>query len=162
MKLLPVFCMAVLLAGIAGGAQAQTLNFNLTGTILPGVCRFTVADVNLGTYTATQFTGSFATPFVDVPVTSAGCDPLVATVHMRVTGTPDVANASLFRGLAGVGVELQVKLPNAPVVPAGTTVTFPPVASGSVYMFQARFRQSAPNVAAGRVSSPITLTVTYN
>jgi len=142
--------------------QAQTVNFNLTGTITPGVCRFTANNVDLGTYASTLFTGSYVTPFVDVPVTSQGCDPLVTSVHMRVTGTADVANAALFRGVTGIGIELQRKSPVLAVVPAGTNVDFTPVASGGTYLFQARFSQSAPTVAAGTVSSPVTINITYN
>lgn len=162
MKSIPAVLIATLLAGAASASHAQSLGFNLTGTILPGACRFTVADVDLGTYSATQFTGAFTTPFVDVPVTSTGCDPLITTVHMRVTGTADTANAALFRGLAGVGVELQRKSPVLAIVPAGTNVDFSPVASGGSYMFQARFKQSAAGVAAGRVTSPVTIAITYN
>ena len=142
--------------------QAQTVNFNLTGTITPGVCRFAVADRDLGTYASTLFTGSYTTPFVDVPVTSQGCDPLVTLVHMRVTGTADAVNANLFRGVTGIGIELRRKSPATAVVPAGTTVDFTPVASGGTYLFEARFRQSAATVAAGTVSAPVTINITYN
>lgn len=143
--------------------EAQTLNFNLTGTIKPGVCNFTAADVNLGDYFATDFptVGSSPSSFFEVPITSQGCDPTVASIHMRVTGTPDAANPALFRGVAGVGIEMRQKIPVRAVVPAGTTVDFSPVASGATYLFEARFKRSA-TVTAGTVSSPITINVTYN
>ena len=142
--------------------QAQTVNFNLTGTITPGVCRFTANDVDLGTYASTFFTAvGTSTSFVDVPITSQGCDPLVTSIHMRVTGTPDITNSALFRGVAGVGIELQRKNPVLAVVPAGTTVDFNPAASGATYLFQARFQRSN-TVAAGAVSSPVTINITYN
>ncbi|WP_250625681.1 fimbrial protein [Pinirhizobacter soli] len=142
--------------------QAQTVNFNLTGTITPGVCRFTAANVDLGTFASTSFTGSTTTPFVDVPITSTGCDPLVTLVHMRVTGTADLANGNLFRGVTGIGIELRRKTPATAVRPAGTIVDFTPVASGSTYLFEARFSQSAPTVAAGTVTAPVTINITYN
>lgn len=41
------------LSGAASAQTATTTNFNVTGTILPGVCRIAVADVDLGTYQAT-------------------------------------------------------------------------------------------------------------
>lgn len=142
--------------------QAQTVNFNLTGTITPGVCRFTANDVDLGTYASTFFTAvGTTTNFVDVPITSSGCDPLVTSIHMRVTGTPDSDNTALFRGVAGVGIELQRWAGAVPIVPAGTTVDFSPVANGGTYRFQARFKRSA-TVTAGAVSSPVTINVTYN
>jgi type 1 fimbria pilin len=152
----------VLLWPCAFALHAQTLTFNLTGTILPGTCRWSVADVDLGTYNATLFTGSYTTNWVDVPVSSSGCDPLVTTVHMRVTGNADVANAALFRGIAGIGIELQVKPNGAAIVPAGTTVNWNAASGGASYLYQARFRQSAATVASGTVRSPVTMNITYN
>jgi type 1 fimbria pilin len=161
-KVLPrLFALTALSVG-SFGLQAQTLSFNLTGTILPGTCRWSVNNVDLGTYNATLFTGSYTTSFVDVPVVSSGCDPLVTQVHMRVTGNPDAANPALFRGLAGIGIELQTKTTATPVIPAGTVVDWTAVTGGASYLFQARFRQSAPTVASGLVSSPVTLNITYN
>lgn len=150
-----------LIAG-AASAQAQSVTFNLTGTITPGVCVFSANDVDLGTYSATLFTGSYTTNFVDVPITSTRCDPLVTSIHMRVTGTADTANAALFRGVTGIGVELRQKTTNAAIVPAGSTVNFNAVAGAATYFLEARFRQSAPTVAAGTVRSPVTIQFTYN
>ncbi|WP_250633758.1 fimbrial protein [Pinirhizobacter soli] len=143
--------------------QAQTLNFNLTGTITPGVCRFTTADVDLGTFATTSFTAiGSTTTFVDVPITSSGCDPLVTSIHMRVTGNADAANTNLFRGVTGIGIQLQRTTGAVAIVPAGTTLDFSPVTSGNTYNFRARFMRSATTMAAGSVSSPITINVTYN
>lgn len=142
--------------------HAQTLTFNLTGTILPGTCRFTVSDVDLGNFNATLFTGSYTTNWVDVPVASSGCDPLVTSIHMRVTGNADATDAALFRGVAGIGIELQTKASGRPIVPAGTTINWTPAAGSVRYLYQARFKQSETTVVSGTVRSPITINVTYN
>ncbi|MFC4761899.1 fimbrial protein [Dyella koreensis] len=154
--------LAVGLLACAASVQAQSVTFNVTGTITPGVCVFTANDVDLGTYSATTFTGSTTTGWVDVPIRSTRCDPLVTVVHMRVTGTADAADAALFRGVSGIGVELQQKISGTPIVPAGTTVNFTTVPGAASYMLQGRFKQSAPTVAAGTVRSPVTIQFTYN
>jgi type 1 fimbria pilin len=164
MKLLPLKALIVmgLLVGTVA-AHAQSVTFNLTGTINPGVCVFTAADVDLGTFPATDFTAvGTAKTFVDVEVKSSRCDPLVTSIHMRVSGTADAASNALFRGVTGIGIELQKKSPATAVVPAGTTVDFTPVAGAGSYMFQARFKQSAATVASGTVKAPVTIAFTYN
>ena len=142
--------------------QAQSpLTFNLTGTITPGVCRFTVPDVDLGTYSATLFTGSYATAPVNVPVTIQQCDPLVTAVHMTASGVADATDSTLFKGVDGIGIELRSALGNL-IRPAGAVVNFTPVAGGGTYTFKAKFKQSAATVAAGTVTRPITINITYN
>lgn len=147
--------------GVAsGGAAAQSRpDFFVTGTILPGVCRIAVDDVDLGTYRATQFTGAFVTPFTPVNVVVSQCDPLVTRVALRFDGVADVNDASLFQAVAGIGIELQETASGQRVSP-GTTVQRSS-AAGS-HAFRARFSQSATPVAAGQVSRPITVTMTYN
>ena len=129
-------------------SKAQTLNFNITATILPGVCRFSVSDTDLGTYYATDFTGvGTVKTFVNVPIHSTGCDPL--------------ASAAYFRGINGVGIELQ-SIGGAAITPSGTTVAYSAVGGANDYMLRARLRQTATTVAAGAIRSAVTVTVAYN
>lgn len=155
----------LLIAGLsllAEAAQAQTVNFNLTGNILPGVCRFTAADVDLGTYYATEFTAVGTTKtWVDVPVRSTGCDPLVTVIHMNVSGTADAADSAHFRGVAGIGIEMQ-NPGGLAIRPSGTNVNYVAASGATNYMLRARFRQTAAVVAAGSVRSAVTIQVTYN
>jgi len=144
----------------AGQATAQTTtNFNITGTILPGVCRIAVNDVNLGTFQATAFTGASTTAFVPVNVVVSQCDPLITRVALRFSGTADAANAALFQGVTGIGVELQYTSTAARVSPNGLVQMS--TAAGT-HAFRARFTQSAATVAAGTVTRPITVAMTYN
>ncbi|MNN12726.1 S-fimbrial adhesin protein SfaS precursor [compost metagenome] len=143
-------------------ANAQSLTFNLTGNILPGVCRFTVTDVDLGTYYATEFSAIGTTKtWVDVPIRSTSCDPLVTTIHMGVAGTADVLDSAYFRGVSGIGIELQ-SAGGVAIRPSGTNVNFSAVAGANNYMLRARFRQTAATIAAGNVRSAVTIQVTYN
>ncbi len=156
-------CAAIVFAAasLASPAQAQSVTFNLTGEVLPGVCQFTVNDVDLGSYVATQFTGAFNGAWVNVPVQVTRCDPLITKIAMRITGVADASKATYFRGLTGVGVELQQGIaPNTPIVPAGTTLSY--TTAAGTYMLRARMAQTAASVAAGRFSAPVTITLSYN
>ncbi len=144
----------------AGHAAAQTTTtFNVTGTILPGVCRIAVADVSLGTYQATLFTGAYASPFQPVNVVVSQCDPLVTRVALRFDGNADTSNAQLFQGVPGIGIELQYTSSGARVAPGGTAQM---ATAAATHAFRARFVQSRATVSAGTVSRPITVTMTYN
>ena len=155
----PGLWLATLLA-LPSAAFAQTIaHFNVTGTILPGVCRIAVADVDLGTYQATQFTGAFSTPFQPIEVRVSQCDPLVTRIGLRFTGSADSNDATLFQGVAGIGIELQRTSNSTRLPPGGWTQM--DTAAGT-HAFRARFVQSAATVSAGTVSRPITVSMTYN
>ena len=159
-SLLRIAAVVALGLGVSHAARAQTTtNFNVTGTILPGICRIAVADVDLGTYTATQFTGAFNTPYMPINVVVSQCDPLITRIALRFDGTADTANAALFAGVTGIGIELQNTATSTRVAP-GTTVQR--VTAAGTHAFRARFMQSAATVAAGQASRPITVTMTYN
>lgn len=147
------------LSGAASAQTATTTNFNVTGTILPGVCRIAVADVDLGTYQATQFSGAFSTPFQAVNVVVSQCDPLVARVGLHFNGVADSNDATLFQGVVGIGIELQRTSSGARLRPGGWTQM---ATAAGTHAFRARFVQSAATVSAGAVSRPITVTMTYN
>ncbi|MEG2802903.1 fimbrial protein [Stenotrophomonas sp.] len=143
----------------ASAQTTTTTNFNVTGTILPGVCRIAVADVDLGTYQATQFTGAFTTPFQAVSVVVSQCDPLVSRVGLRFAGTADGADATLFQGVAGIGIELQRTATGTRLAPGGLAQM---TTAAGTHAFRVRFVQSAATVAAGTVNRPITVSMTYN
>lgn len=155
-------CVAVLGLCASACVHAQsvtTTTFNVTGTILPGVCRIAVADVDLGTYQSTQFTGAFNTPYQAVSVVVSQCDPQVTRIALRFDGTTDTADATLFQGVPGIGVELQLVTPATRIAPGTSTQL---TTAAGTYAFRARFMQSAATVAAGNVSRPITVRMTYN
>ena len=150
------------LLGCAGAATAQsTQTFTASGEILPGVCKIVFPDVDLGSHRASLFTGSYQTPYVEFDGTVSDCDPLVLRVRMTFTGIADVNNAALFQGVDGVGIELARAVGgfSAPIPPGGSS---PFATAAGVYPFRARFVQSSATVLPGRVTRPVTVTLTYN
>jgi len=146
----------------AASVQAQDSQaFTMSGEILPGVCKVSFPDVNLGSHQSSLFTGSYGTAYVDFNGTVTDCGPLVRRVAMTFTGVADSNDSGLFLGVSGVGIELVrvVGTLNVPIAPGGTTQFVTPA---GVYPFRARFLQSAATVAAGRVTRPITVSLTYN
>jgi len=147
---------------VAAGARAQdSQTFTASGEILPGVCKIAFPDVPLGSHPASLFTGSYGTPYIDFNGTVSDCDPLVLRVTMTFVGNADPDNAALFQGVPGVGIELvrAVGGLNVPIPPGGSTLF---ATATGIYPFRARFLQSAATVAAGRVTRPVTVSLTYN
>lgn len=152
----------LLLAFAAGSARAQDSQpFTVSGEILPGACRISFPDVDLGSHQAKLFTGSYGTPYIDFSGTVSDCDPLVLRVAMSFDGAADVDNATLFLGTPGVGVEV-VRVAgslNVPLPPGSKTQY---ATAQGTYPFRARLLQSAATVSAGRIQRPITVSLTYN
>ncbi|WP_414491805.1 fimbrial protein [Stenotrophomonas maltophilia] len=162
MKLQTMGWLVLLCSALPGVAAAQeSTAFNLTGRILPGVCRIAASDVDLGTFYATDFTGVGTTkPWITTSIQVSNCDPLITRVALSFSGTADTANANYFRGVAGIGIEMERESPSTPVRPAGTTLQY--ATANGLYMVRARFRQTAATVAAGSVSSAVTVSMSYN
>ncbi|AWH33325.1 MULTISPECIES: fimbrial protein [Stenotrophomonas] len=152
----------LMLALATANVQAQDSQpFSVSGEILPGACRVSFPDVDLGSHSATLFTGSFGTPYVDFNGTVSDCDPLVTRVAMTFDGSADADNAQLFQGVKGVGIELVRVVGSTPVpIPPGSRTQY--VTAAGSYPFRARFLQSAASVGAGRVTRPITVSLSYN
>ena len=152
----------LVLALATANVHAQdTQPFTVSGEILPGACRVSFPDVDLGSHPANLFTGSHGTPYIDFSGTVSDCDPLVRRVAMTFDGSADTHNSALFQGVPGVGVELVqvVSSLNVPIPPGGGIQY--PTAEGS-YPFRARLLQSASPVSVGRIQRPITVSLTYN
>ncbi|MFE3968780.1 fimbrial protein [Stenotrophomonas sp. YIM B13575] len=152
----------LVLAMLTASVQAQdTQPFTVSGEILPGACRITFPDVDLGSHLANVFTGSHGTAYVDFSGTVSDCDPLILRVAMTFDGTADIDNNRLFQGVPGVGVELVrvVSTLNVPIPPGGRTQY---VTAEGIFPFRARLLQSAMPVSVGRIQRPITVSLTYN
>lgn len=156
----PLLSLSLLLCAATVHAQ-DSQAFTMSGEILPGVCKVAFPDVDLGSHQASLFTGSYATAYVDFSGTVSDCDAQVLRVAMTFNGAADSSNASLFQGVPGVGIELVrvVGAVNVPIQPGARTQY---TTAAGVYPFRARFRQSAATVGAGRVTRPITVSLTYN
>lgn len=157
-------CLVVLVA-IAFPALSQDLTVRFTGRFQPGTCNFSVPNVDLGSYQSNTFTGATVTPWRTVVVTSSNCSTDITTIHMRFSGTADSNNSNYFAirntTASGVAIEL-VNGGLRRVVPNVTTFDWSRAGIGVSYNLFARFVQTRPTLTAGSVSTPITITFTYN
>lgn len=159
--------LTVVLATASTPAAAVDLTVRFTGRFLASTCAFTVADVDLGSYSATTFTGSTTTPLQNIVVRASSCTPDITTVHMAFFGTADTTVTSYFAArsvtgnVTGVGIEL-MNGSSQRVTPNVTRFDWPFATWGMNYNLFARFAQTRPSVTAGTVSTPITIQFTYN
>ncbi|MET3654723.1 fimbrial protein [Dyella japonica] len=158
--------MAVLLAGSMASGRASDLTIRFTGQFVTSTCAVSIPDIDLGTYPAAAFTGSYQTYWVWSTVAAPNCTPDITTIHMKFTGTPDSTNNQLFKvvpvagqgNIAGVAIELSTG--TARITPNGTIDWQLGVGSTS-YPISARFSQTSA-VTPGVTKTPITVQFTYN
>lgn len=154
-------------------AHAQSTTFNVTGSITMGTCTIVVnngANVDVGSFNAAVFTGSYTSGFVDFNVAVSNCSPGITSVTLRPTGTADANNAIYWNSrLPGAPFELRDGVaPNANLPPSGATTIV--IASPSMSAtptnraLQAQFHQTAALVptSIGAGSATVTLGVSYN
>lgn len=156
----------------ASFAQAQTTTFNITGTITMGTCTVAVnggANVNVGSFNASLFTGSYASGFTDFNVAVSNCAPGITKVTLKPTGTADTTSAIYWSSkLPGAPFELHDKAANVNLPPSGATtiVINNPSTNGTPtnYALQAQFHQTAALVptSIGAGSATVTLGIAYN
>jgi type 1 fimbria pilin len=157
----------------ASFAQAQTTTFNITGTITMGTCTIAVnngANVDVGTFNAAVFTGSYVSGFKNFNVAVSNCAPGITRVTLKPTGAADTSNAIYWSSrLPGAPFELRDgAAPNANLPPNGATsiVINNPSSNGTPTnrVLQAQFHQTAALVptSIGAGSATVTLGVTYN
>nr|WP_199044294.1 type 1 fimbrial protein [Dyella sp. ASV24] len=163
MKTFLALCVAVAALIGAPVAQSQTTSFDITGEVTPTPCNITVPDVDLGTFTTASFTGNTTTPWVQVIVYGTQCDPRSLLVRLNFSGPSDAADASLFLGTVGAGIQVTGPDQQQPILPSGSQVVAYPIGDASfTSTLFARFKQSAPGVTASTVRTPITLQIAYN
>lgn len=146
-------------------ALGQDLTVHFTGRFQSGTCSFTVPNVDLGNYQATTFTGSTTTSWRQITVTSSNCTSDITNIHMRFGGTADSNNGAYFAvrntTVSGLAIEV-VNGSSQRVIPNVTTLTWSRAGIGLSYNLFARFVQTRPTITAGSVTTPITISFTYN
>lgn len=160
---------------VASLAQAQTTTFNITGTITMGTCTIAVnngANVDVGSFNASVFTGSYTSGYRNFNVAVSNCAPGITRVTLRPTGTADQTaggNAAYWDSrLPGAPFELRDQSVNANLPPSGATsiVINNPSSNGTPTnrVLQAQFHQTAALVptSIGAGSATVTLGITYN
>jgi type 1 fimbria pilin len=142
-------------------AAAADLTIRFSGRFIEPTCDMSVHDVDLGEASVSAFTGSFAAPWVNVPIDFANCAALTSVATLGFSGTADANQSDLYAGRTGVGVELRVA-PNGTLLgPGSTPVDVPIVNGGAKATFVARMTQTAGGVTPGAFSTPVTVSVTY-
>jgi major type 1 subunit fimbrin (pilin) len=164
--------LAGLLMLVSGATFAQSTangNVRVNGTIVGGSCSITTPTVDLGRHRLGHFSGiGTFTPWVDVPITSQGCDSSVVTLHMGFNGAADPNNPNLFAvasgGARGIGIEMQTADGSVAVIPNSTTnlVDWTPLPVGGTYAMRARYNQSSASVGPGAANSTVTVVLSYN
>ncbi|MBA0386492.1 type 1 fimbrial protein [Stenotrophomonas maltophilia] len=158
-------CGVLLLGALALPALGQDLTVRFTGRFQPGTCNFSVPNVDLGSYQANTFTGNTVTPWRQVTVTSSNCSSDITHIHMRFSGVADGNNSAYFAvrntTASGVAIEL-VNGASQRVTPNVTTFTWSRSGIGPSYNLFARFVQTRPTLTSGSVTTPITISFTYN
>jgi type 1 fimbria pilin len=160
---------------IAPFAQAQTTTFNITGTITMGTCTIAVnsgANVDVGSFNASVFTGSYTSGYKNFNVAVSNCAPGITKITLKPTGTADQTpggNVAYWNSrLPGAPFELNDQTPNANLPPSGATsivINNPSTnATPTNRILRAQFHQTAALVpgSIGAGSATVTLAVTYN
>ncbi|WP_267225495.1 fimbrial protein [Dyella silvae] len=168
---LPLFALLAFTV-IGGGAHAQSTTFNVSGTISPSTCQWSVASdadrtVALDPIQASALPASGATGFKAFSLTLDQCDPGLSTATFSFSGTPDSRDPLRYKNsgtASGVAVELQstdgltigangANSTRTTAISAGTT---------SLPLRAAYWRVSGASVSAGTVKSVATVSISYN
>jgi type 1 fimbria pilin len=155
---------------VASAAQAQT-TFNITGTITAGTCTIAVNTgnpLNVGTFNANLFTGTYQSGFVTpVNISYSNCAAGMQSITFKFTGTADKTtggNANYWdSGLPGAPFELRdTSATGTVLIPSGanTIVINNPGTSGT-RPITAQFHQTGALTKTGAGSATVTLGVTY-
>jgi major type 1 subunit fimbrin (pilin) len=164
LRLVTMLLAGTLVMATTDSRADTSLSFNATGSIKAGVCRFTVADVDMKSFDYALFTGvGYATPWNNVAIVSQGCDQSVTKVGMSFLGTADADVSNLFKvtgGTSGIGVEL-LSPNDIQAVPNGARIDLNPIGAGATYAFKARFKQTRAQVTPGIGNAAITVQISY-
>lgn len=160
MKRTALASLVIAAACLMATAHAADLTIRFTGSFARGTCQFSVPSVDLGTHYATDF-DTQPQPWTSVTVTRSGCTSDISMIHMAVLGTPHPLNNDVWQvpGIAGLAVEMRTDTGTV-VWPNRVTLGWLP--ANSTYMLYARFNKVATISTYGRVSTPVTLSFTYN
>jgi type 1 fimbria pilin len=156
--------------GVALAQSTGNATITVTGSIDGGSCAISTQPVDLGAHDPSEFTGvTTPTQWVDFSITSEGCTPDIAALHMGFNGDQDSDNKDLFAvapgGATGLGIQLQGKdAANTFVIPNSTTqlVTWTPLPANGSYAMQARYVQTRSQVTAGDANATVTVVLSYN
>ena len=158
--------MAMTCLGLSAGLYAPPslgvdLRINFSGKFIEPGCKVTLEDVDLGEARVSDFTGSFNSSWVDVPISIAGCADLVKSAKLSFSGTADSNRGEVYAGKVGVGVELRAASDGVLLGPGSDPVDASISNGGVVLNYVARMTQTDAGVTPGAISTAVTVSVTY-
>ncbi|GGA09170.1 fimbrial protein [Dyella caseinilytica] len=155
---------------VASFAQAQT-TFNITGNITAGTCTIAVNSgnpLNVGTFNANLFTGSYQSGFVaPINISYSNCAAGMQSITFKFTGTADKTtggNANFWdSGLPGAPFELRDTNASGAVLPpsGATPIQINNPGTSGTHPITAQFHQTGALSKTGAGTATVTLGVTY-
>lgn len=168
---LPLFALLALTV-IGGGAHAQSTTFNVSGTISPSTCQWSVAAdadriVALDPIQASALPASGATGFKAFSLTLDQCDPGLSSATFSFNGNPDPHDPLRYQNsgtASGVAIELQ-SADGATIGANGTNSERTRTINAgqtSLPLRAAYWRVSGASLSSGTVASVATVSISYN
>lgn len=154
-------CLALSVCLYPRPSMGVDLAIHFTGRFIEPTCEMTLQDIDLGEASVSDFKGSFNTPWVNVPIAFAGCAALVTRATLSFSGTADANRGDVYAGKVGVGVELRAQPGGVLLGPGSAAIDVPISNGGTLPSYVARMTQTAAGVTPGAISTPVTVSVTY-
>jgi type 1 fimbria pilin len=154
-------CLALSASLYAPPSLGVDLRINFSGRFIEPACKVALEDVDLGEAKVSDFTGSYSSPWVEVPISIAGCADLVKVARLSFSGAPDANRSEIYAGKDGVGVELRAQAGGVLLGPGSDPIDAPISSGGTALKYVARMTQTAGDVTPGAISTPVTVSVTY-
>ncbi|KAA0945705.1 MULTISPECIES: fimbrial protein [unclassified Pseudomonas] len=163
---------ASLVCSTAANAADGTINF--TGNISTAACTVSTASasqtVNLGTVTASTFTGTAGVAVAPTRFTIAlsACPDTLTTANIKFDGVANTANSNLLAlssGQTATGVGIGIYESNGstliPLQTAAAPISFDATGNASVD-YVAKYVSTAASVTAGTANAVTNFTIAYN
>lgn len=157
-------------------AWANGEEIQFTGTVLAGACQVTVPDIELGSVLVNSFSGkgSDSSTVVAWQITLSGCQGIIETVNVSLSGAADAAFLDYFAvteptntHASGVALKIMTDEPTAKVQkPDKSVIQWPwaAIKTGSdsaVMRYTARYVQTEDTITTGEADGVINYTIDY-
>lgn len=157
-------------------AWANGEEIQFTGTVLAGSCQVTVPDIELGSVLVSSFSGkgSDSSTVVAWQITLSGCQGIIETVNVSLSGAADAASLDYFAvteptntHASGVALKIMTDEPAAKVQkPDKSVIQWPwaTIKTGSdsaVMRYTARYVQTEDTITTGEADGVINYTIDY-
>jgi len=161
--------LAAILLGLSATAHADTATITVTGKVLPGTCTMADVPVTLADIDAADLAVGHDNNLTPATLDFTGCVG-VASIDLAFDGTADATqdghwqNQAAPNGATGVAVALLDGTSGSTYLKKGATKTVAVPGGAATAKLDIRtgyYRKAGTLLAAGAVSSQITVTATY-